>query len=472
MPLPERSGTDGSGTHRRSRRRDRALPDRPRGRERVAAHDRGLRLRGQDLAQPPAIPYRAGRADRLAQVSPGHLEVATLAGEETARGQRPGQDRRILEPARERQPLVGLIDTLGGAHPHPQDSHVGERASAQRRVGMLGIEVAVRGVQQVQPFADAAPRQPQRLQRGRELQREPGIAVLAAPGKRGAQVVDLELDLGQTAPVVSTPRGVEHRGHRGVVVAVTSTHGIGLAGLLQFLGAVLARRVQQPVTRCAAGTVGHHQRLVDEQAELIEDLEMFDVSARGDRLRGVRSKPPTNTASRRNNTRSESVNSACDQSTEARKVCWRRTAVRAPPVNNRNRSCRPSRISASDNARTRAAASSIASGRPSRRAQISATAAASSLPTARSGRACRARSTNNSTASSASDNDGTRQLSSPGTPMGSRLVASKVSPGDAPRTATISAALASSRCSQVSNTTSSSRSATNPQSVSIVERPG
>ena len=94
-----------------------------------------------------------------------------------------------------------------------------------------------------------------------------------------------------------------------------------------------------------------------------------------------RSKPPRNTASRRNNTRSGSVSSACDQSTEARRVCWRRTAVRAPPVSNRNRSCRPSRISASDSARTRAAASSIASGMPSRRRQISATAAALSSVT-------------------------------------------------------------------------------------------
>ena len=50
--------------------------------------------------------------------------------------------------------------------------------------------------------------------------------------------------------------------------------------------------------------------------------------------------------------------------------------MRAPPVSSRNRSCRLSRISASDNARTRAAASSIASGMPSRRRQISPTAAA------------------------------------------------------------------------------------------------
>ena len=202
------------------------------GRERVAPHDRALRLRGQDLAQPPAIPYRAGQADRLAQVSAGQLEVATLAGEETARCQSPGQDRRIIDRARERQPLVGLIDALGGGHPHPQDSHVGERSSAQATSACCGVEVAERGVQQGQPFADAAPRQPQRLQRGRESQCELGIAVLAAPRKRGAQVVDLELDLGQTAPVVSTPRGVEHRGHRRVVVAVTCTHGKELTRLM------------------------------------------------------------------------------------------------------------------------------------------------------------------------------------------------------------------------------------------------
>ena len=52
-----------------------------------------------------------------------------------------------------------------------------------------------------------------------------------------------------------------------------------------------------------------------------------------------------NTASRRNNTCSGSVSNACDQSTDARSVCWRRTAVRAPPVSRRNRSCRLSRIS-------------------------------------------------------------------------------------------------------------------------------
>ena len=51
---------------------------------------------------------------------------------------------------------------------------------------------------------------------------------------------------------------------------------------------------------------------------------------------------------------------------------------------------------------------------------------------AKSGRARRARSVNNSIASSASDSDGTRQITSPATPIGSRLVARTVNRGQAP----------------------------------------
>ena len=167
-----------------------------------------------------------------------------------------------------------------------------------------------------------------------------------------------------------------------------------------------------------------------------------------------KSNPPRNTASRRNTTRSGSVSSMCDQSTDARRVCSRRTAVRAPPVSRRKRSCRLSRISVSDNARMRAAASSIASGMPSRRRQISVTAVVLSSVRWKSGRTWRARSVNNSMASSASDSDRTRQVTSPATPIGSRLVVKSVNPGQAPNRATISAAHASSRCSQLSSITS------------------
>ena len=146
----------------------------------------------------------------------------------------------------------------------------------------------------------------------------------------------------------------------------------------------------------------------------------------------IRSKPPRNTASRRNSTFSGSDNSACDQSTEARKVCWRRTAVRAPPVSRRNRSCRLSRISTSDSARIRAAASSIASGIPSSRDRSPPPPPHCGRSTAKSGRDWRARSVNSSTASSSSDNDGTGQVISPTARMGSRLVANRVAAGQAP----------------------------------------
>ena len=125
-----------------------------------------------------------------------------------------------------------------------------------------------------------------------------------------------------------------------------------------------------------------------------------------------------------------------------------------PPVNSRNRSCKPSRMSASDRARTRAAANSIASGIPSRRRQISTTAAALSSVTLKPGLAKRARSVNNSIAASATKSEGTRHVASPVTPIGSRLVASNVNLGAPPNSATISSAQASSRCSQLSSTTS------------------
>ena len=148
-----------------------------------------------------------------------------------------------------------------------------------------------------------------------------------------------------------------------------------------------------------------------------------------------RSNPPMNTANRRNRICSGSVSNACDQSTEARKVCWRRTAVREPPVRRRKRSRRPSRISPDDSARTRAAASSIANGIPSSRSHISVTTARVSPVRSKSGRARGARSVNNSIASSASDNDGTRHIASPATASGSRLVVNSRTAGHRPMSA-------------------------------------
>ena len=128
--------------------------------------------------------------------------------------------------------------------------------------------------------------------------------------------------------------------------------------------------------------------------------------------------------------------------------------MRVLPVSSRKRSFRLAISSVSDIARMRAAASSMASGKPSRRWQMSPTAREFLSVTPKSGRTRRARSANNATASSANDIEGTRQIVSPATPIGSRLVASNVNLRQASRSSMTRAALASSRCSQLSRMTS------------------
>ena len=78
-------------------------------------------------------------------------------------------------------------------------------------------------------------------------------------------------------------------------------------------------------------------------------------------------------------------------------------------------------MSVTERARMRAAASSMASGKPSRRRQISVTASMLSAPIWNLARARRARSANRSMASSARESDGTAHVTSPDTPIGSRL---------------------------------------------------
>ena len=163
--------------------------------------------------------------------------------------------------------------------------------------------------------------------------------------------------------------------------------------------------------------------------------------------------PPANAPSRRNSTRSLSDSRSWLQSTDARSVCCRGSAPRAPPVSRWKRSARPAAICSIESIRTRAAASSIASGIPSRSEQIWATAGALSLVTAKFDRAFIARSMNSLTASycdsdstgsragsSGSASAGTRQALSPGTPSGARLVARAVTPGQLSRIAVAASA--------------------------------
>ncbi len=113
-------------------------------------------------------------------------------------------------------------------------------------------------------------------------------------------------------------------------------------------------------------------------------------------------------------------------------------------------------MSFSDNARTRAAASSIASGRPSRRWQISATTSPLAGFTVNPSRTAAARSANSVTASEP-PSGGTGMTTSPARPSHSRLVARIRSSGQFCSSAADSAATASTRCSELSSTSSSRR---------------
>ena len=142
-----------------------------------------------------------------------------------------------------------------------EDGLLGERPGARRgrHVEVLRVEIAQRGVQPGQPFPDAAPRHPQRLQRRCQRQRELDVGVFAAPPESGAQVVDLDVGLLDALLIVTACRRVEQRRDRCVVVAVTRPHCVGLAGFPEFFQGVLAYRLQQPVPRSAAAVVGDHQ---------------------------------------------------------------------------------------------------------------------------------------------------------------------------------------------------------------------
>ena len=228
-------------------------------------------------------------------------------------------------------------------------------------------------------------------------------------------------------------RRVEHGGHRRVVIAVTRPDGVGLAGLAELFQRVLAHRLQQPVAGSAAGVVGDHQRLVDEQGENDQAPGSAPRHRRRRPLgrRRGRSHPKTPPAG---GTTPVRVRSAAHATNPPRRATSAGGAPRCAHPRSTTGSGRAGRRGSRPATTPAPAPPPARSPAASHRgaAQISVTAAALSSVTVKSVRARRARSANNSMASSASDSDGTRHVASPVTPIGSRLVASMVSPGAAP----------------------------------------
>ncbi len=178
--------------------------------------------------------------------------------------------------------------------------------------------------------------------------------------------------------------------------------------------------------------------------------------------------PAGNTATRCASSRSGSVSRSQLQSTTARSVRWRSSAVRLPPVSRRKRSSSLAATCCTGSERKRAAASSIASGRPSRRRQISMTASTVSSSTSKPADAAAARSAKSCTdgcsraaagswPSSGRPSGGTIARCSPSMPSGSRLVATTRRRGQCASRRSTSAAASATRCSQLSMTRRVSR---------------
>ena len=173
------------------------------------------------------------------------------------------------------------------------------------------------------------------------------------------------------------------------------------------------------------------------------------------------------TDSCRNSRCSDAVSRPWLQSSVARRVWWRGSAVRRPPIRPLRRDpsvvLRPFRPSRS----TLAAAIEIASGRPSSRWHSAQTSGTSASPSVKSSRLADARSAKSCTAgkarawpgvrsrhSSGVSSEASRCTHSPGMRIGSRLVISRCVCGAAAITRSTISATSAITCSQLSSTTS------------------
>ena len=175
--------------------------------------------------------------------------------------------------------------------------------------------------------------------------------------------------------------------------------------------------------------------------------------------------PAGKTASRSASVRSGSVSRSQLQSTTARSVRWRGSAVRLPPVSSWKRSSRRWASCSGDIVRSRAAASSMASGRPSSRRQISMTAATVVRVDGEAGRRRRAAVGEeldrrmgerlvDAGVRAGQASGGTSTSRSPTMPSGSRLVARIADARAAPEQLVGDGGASPIRCSQLSRTMS------------------
>lgn len=126
-------------------------------RDRVTRHDRIDRLKGKDLGQPPPVVYRSCQVDRLGEIRRGRIGASYRYRDQAAGRERPGQQRRFIDLARDHQSLLGLLHTGGGVDEDVEQGLVGQCPGAHRgrHLEMTRILVGKNAVKPGAPLLDA-----------------------------------------------------------------------------------------------------------------------------------------------------------------------------------------------------------------------------------------------------------------------------------------------------------------------------
>ena len=299
-----------------------------------------------------------------------------------------------------------------------------------------------------------------------------GVAGSDRAAQGDVDLVGLRAQPGQPAELVGAPQvglgGLGQLEHDGGVGALGTRPP---ARLVEPLACVLADRLQHAVAGVAVRLRDRDdERLVHERREQLERPRGRARRARSTRVRPPRPSPAGEHREPPRHGRAPARSAGPSSSRPRRRsVWWRGRAVRLPPVSSWKRSS-----SRGDGARPGSSGAGAppparsASGRPSRRRQISATASWSSGVSVKPGSAAApARRRAGRRGSRGSPRRSRSELRAaagepgrappPGTPSGSRLVASTRSAGRRCSRSSRAAAAASTRCSQLSSTSSEAR---------------
>src|SRR5207302_3420411 len=190
--------------------------------------------------------------------------VGLLSCGEREREHRVGSAPVVAQAAMERERVLAPL--LCGERIAPTDGHYG---GSVERPGAGGRRCVVGGEQSLESslsLCEVTAHVPKAIERTRELQREPRVAIRFEPVEGRAEVVVLRLEPVEPLFRIAAEVRICLLGESDIVLGKNSADVLGFAGFLELLGGVLADRLQHPE---ALVTVAEHA-LVPERLEDVE----------------------------------------------------------------------------------------------------------------------------------------------------------------------------------------------------------